>query len=912
MEKIFLRVVDLSIMASWIVLAVMIIRIVFRKAPKWINCVLWAIVAVRLVCPFTVESPFSLMPEMTSVSDLLGLEAVSQQSVTNNSSSNQATRTDNSGSQIADIDSINRENENNSNINNSNTSDNNTINNNTDNSNTNSNNTNNSTTNSSSANNSNTSNNNTNNSNINNSTSNENTNAATANGQISDNHATENISSEINANNMNSDTAKASWVHAVTIIWLVGISIMLTIAIISYVRLKLKVRTAVPLMYKETQKRDIIYKNAHNNIRQSENISSPFVLGTVKPRIYLPFSIGDESLDYIIAHEQAHIKRHDNWVKIIAFVILAVYWFNPFIWLVYILLCKDIELACDEKVVKDQDSEYKKSYAKALLANSVSHRAIAVCPLAFGEVGVKSRVKNIISYKKPAFLIVGIALAAGVITACSLLTSPAGDNANENATKAPSEEDITKDNSESSEAIAEAIVASLKKADITEYDFGIKLPDGAYVAEQHSQLYKAGVLSADDTYVIKRDDYNEGKSLAGWVELYSGSAGYEYVDGIYPHPSEDVIVKKGKWSDYQAVASGYLCEAELEADNARYWCIIFETELGYEKHSDWIYLNKECFTEVEAKAVAESYIPDWECYNYGNEMYKGDTIYVIEDDKATPTTTVTWNTADVEYTSKSSRVGEIAFSFQWCEYNGGIYLRNSEYNRQGSGWTVYTIPDNNDEVIVAFWASAVCDFARYNLKTGETNALFSKLPKDTMVMSEPKFTNDYSKAVMICDDGAKVYYYDINNNKVTDLSEVFTLNDGMLLAIHICQEKVFLFMENSTGAYITVYDYDIKSGKISENAIGDVKFASHDDKNYIRGINEEYFLNCKNSYESGVLEFYNLNTGERIPTEIPMENVSYTKIGADTVNKTVEVVMNNDEVWLVNYTTGEIVDKIVE
>lgn len=144
----------------------------------------------------------------------------------------------------------------------------------------------------------------------------------------------------------------------------------------------------------------------------------------MKPKIYLPSDMDETQLPSVIAHEAAHLKRHDHWWKPLGFLLLAVYWFNPLCWLAYWLLCKDIELACDERVIKDMDIQNKKDYSNALLACSVSRRSIAVCPLAFGEVGVKERVKNVLNYKKPAFWIIIVAVIACAATAVCLMTNP--------------------------------------------------------------------------------------------------------------------------------------------------------------------------------------------------------------------------------------------------------------------------------------------------------------------------------------------------------------------------------------------------------------------------------------------------------------------------------------------------------
>ena len=195
-------------------------------------------------------------------------------------------------------------------------------------------------------------------------------------------------------------------------IWIFGMIALALYTAISYWRLHRKVDTAV--RYKD-------------NIFQSENVKSPFVLGIIKPRIYLPFNMNGQDLEHVVAHEQAHIHRKDHWWKPLGFLLLTIHWFNPLMWLAYVLLCRDIELACDEKVIKELGNEQRADYMQALVACSVNRRMIAACPLAFGEVGVKERVKSVMNYKKPAFWVIIIAVIICVGVAACFLTNPKQD-----------------------------------------------------------------------------------------------------------------------------------------------------------------------------------------------------------------------------------------------------------------------------------------------------------------------------------------------------------------------------------------------------------------------------------------------------------------------------------------------------
>ncbi len=314
MNELFLKIINMSISASWLILAVLILRLVLKKAPKWVNVLLWGIVAVRLICPFSFESALSLIPSA---------ETFPEKIISGPSFDIQTG--------ISPVD--NRIND-----------------------------------------------------------------------YLGDRYF-EGVT--VPANNGN------NIMTILTIVWTIGILLLVAYTVISYWRLRRKVDTAV--RYKD-------------NIFQSENVSSPFVLGIIKPRIYLPFSMDEQNLEHVVAHEQAHIHRKDHWWKPLGFLLLTIHWFNPLVWLAYVLLCRDIELACDEKVIKELGNEQRADYTQALVACSVNRRMIAACPLAFGEVGVKERVKSVMNYKKPAFWIIILAVIACVVVVVCFLTNPKQDS----------------------------------------------------------------------------------------------------------------------------------------------------------------------------------------------------------------------------------------------------------------------------------------------------------------------------------------------------------------------------------------------------------------------------------------------------------------------------------------------------
>lgn len=206
-----------------------------------------------------------------------------------------------------------------------------------------------------------------------------------------------------------------AWTLVVSIIWMIGIAAMLLYALISYVRIHRRVAEGVPY---------------EGNIFLCDQVESPFILGLIRPKIYLPSSMDTMTMQPVIAHERAHLTRHDHWWKPLGFLILAIHWFNPLCWAAYVLLCRDIELACDEKVFGQMDLDGKKHYSSALLECSTGRRLITICPLAFGEVGVKQRVKNVLNYKKPAFWVVAAALVACIAVAVCFATNPKPDSFN--------------------------------------------------------------------------------------------------------------------------------------------------------------------------------------------------------------------------------------------------------------------------------------------------------------------------------------------------------------------------------------------------------------------------------------------------------------------------------------------------
>lgn len=310
MSAVFLKLLNLSITAGWMIAAVIIVRFFLKKAPKWISCVLWALAAIRLICPFSMESALSLVPSSKTIPDNIGM--MNQPEI---------------DSGIPVINKV--------------------------------------------------------------------------------------VNPALAGSFTPEPSASANPLQIVltvcTAVWLAGMAAMLCYALISFIRLKKNVGASI---------------SVGKNILVCDEVKSPFILGIFRPLIYVPSSMNGATLDSVIAHETAHIRRHDHWWKPLGYLLLSVYWFNPLCWAAYVLLCRDIEMACDEKVIRNMEKDSVAAYSQALLDGCFPRRRIAVCPLAFGEVGVKERVKSVLNYRKPAFWVVIASVLACVCVGICFMTNP--------------------------------------------------------------------------------------------------------------------------------------------------------------------------------------------------------------------------------------------------------------------------------------------------------------------------------------------------------------------------------------------------------------------------------------------------------------------------------------------------------
>lgn len=310
MAQVFLKLVNMSIAASWLIAAVVVLRLLLKKAPKWVMCVLWGMVALRLLVPGLPTSRLSVVPSENTVITTENQRPVIQ-------------------SGIAPVD------------------------------------------------------------------------------QGLGSYLEQRYPSE--EENAAPVEARKDPVEIFAKVWLAGVAAMTAYTLFSYLRIRRRVAVSVPL---------------EGNVRLCDHIDTPFILGILSPKIYLPSQLKEQDREYVLAHERAHLRRLDHLWKPLGFFLLTVYWFNPLCWLAYILLCRDIEMACDEKVIKELKREEKAAYSEALLDCSVPRYLIAACPLAFGEVGVKQRVKAVLNYKKPGFWLILAALIACCAAAVCFLTKP--------------------------------------------------------------------------------------------------------------------------------------------------------------------------------------------------------------------------------------------------------------------------------------------------------------------------------------------------------------------------------------------------------------------------------------------------------------------------------------------------------
>lgn len=318
MPEAFLWILNMSLAASWLIGVVLIVRLLFFRMPKWVSCLLWALVALKLMIPISLESPLSLMPtgqtivydDGESAAPMIhsGVPSIDQR-------------------MNAYIASISVDND------------------------------------------------------------------------------------RMNNNGQTGQTANPllDWRFVCFFIWLIGTSVMLLWGLFKVFRIRKTVAVSVP---------------SQMGVYLNDGFRSPFIMGLLKPRIYVPYGLSEEELRYVLAHEKAHLKRLDQWWRLLAFLFLSVYWFNPMIWIGYVLFCRDIEFACDEKVIGDMDAAHLAAYARTLVELSVLEKRVILFPLAFGETSVRKRIKKVLNYKKKGIITIVLSLLVCLLIGACFLPNP--------------------------------------------------------------------------------------------------------------------------------------------------------------------------------------------------------------------------------------------------------------------------------------------------------------------------------------------------------------------------------------------------------------------------------------------------------------------------------------------------------
>ena len=417
MSELFDKMLNMSFKASVVVLVVIALRFLLKKAPKWIHCLLWGMVAIRLICPSSIDSPASFFNLVHSKPVAYGQGEYSQNTV--------------------ESEKVN----------------------------------------------------------------------TTFEVPLPPEETSETIITE-------EQHKSGGYLPTLTVIWLIGVGAMIVYAVCSYTGIKRKVRLSI---------------NTEQNVFLCDDINTPFILGIISPRIYVPSSLTGTVYDNVLAHERAHIRRLDHWWKPMAFLLLSVYWLNPFMWLGYILFCKDIELACDEKVIHGMDKAEIASYSSTLLECSMKKRLITACPLAFGETAVKARIKSALSYKKPAFIAVAGALIVCIIAGVFFMT----DSKNEATEETDSTKNIPGNLSDSSAEPVEGDINSVNANLPEEGNIDNAAKEQTVGKEIKTEEIKTEEIKTED--VNKTDEKGKAeKEIQGGVEceLFRQMAGeYWFLSG---------------------------------------------------------------------------------------------------------------------------------------------------------------------------------------------------------------------------------------------------------------------------------------------------------------------------------------------------------------------------------------------
>lgn len=580
MEAVFLKIINMSITASWLILAVILLRLLLKKAPKWIMGVLWGFVAIRLIFPFSLESIFSLIPSA---------EPIPQNIFTTENP------TINSGFPILN---------------------------------------------------------------------------ETVNPIISDT-LTPNVGDSVNPVQI------AMFVASV--IWIIGIMGMSLYALISYSRIHRKVREAMQLK---------------ENIWICDHISTPFIVGIFRPCIYIPSSMDETDMEFVVSHEKAHLKRKDHIWKPLGFLLLTVYWFNPLLWVAYILLCKDIELACDEKVLKMLGTEMKKPYSNALINCSVPRKMVSACPLAFGETSVKERVKSVLSYKKPAFWIIIVAVIVCITTAVCLLTNP-------------------------------------KSYSASDLDDSLKVLLDTQIMEHHQSEQTNGNFSVLDYKILKVDELLSDTTLYMWVlyEEYSYENGNLQVEAG-AHTPTVITVTKTATPNKNGLGHYDLQEYWTPRDGSYYAQDIkakFPRNLWTQALDSQLFIKEQ---EAKCRQLAKEY------FSTSEKTVTAEVVYQYKTDKDTATL----------HLSTDDKACSFSFSLLSSYLPIGTYEETNEIllMKSDDGEQKYTFRKENGKLI--FVAAQSSEMPKYAYSSGAKaevcvpdGAIFEKATHDTPLKSDDEW-----------------------------------------------------------------------------------------------------------------------------------------------------------------------------
>lgn len=481
MRTIFAALVKTSIWANWLILAAILLRAVLKKAPKRVICILWAVVAIRFLLPFSIESPVSLIPKTTVAfqeavdTSLIHVEAVP------------------SGDTL--------------------------------------------------------------------------------------------IAALPEA--VAGDSAPKADVSILPGIWGIGVAAMLGYLLLSYLKMRHLVREAVP---------------EEGNIWVCDAVTSPFILGVFWPRIYLPSGLSEYNREYVVAHEQSHLRCKDHWWKPFAFCLLALYWFDPLAWVAYFLVCRDIEFACDERVVRKYGMRQKKAYASALLECSDRKKLVLVCPVAFGENAVIQRIRNVLNYKKPGFWIILVSVVLILGAAIGFLTVPAAQNAPEENPGEPLLEESAPPTAESVSETEAAVPPAEEEQDPTEESNSewAQYPDGIRIDTYTGETFTAHIMLVRDPSRVYLATSSEQLSME--------TPGIRMDEAIEKENALAAVNAGYYWEDgTESVASGSVpCGLTLSQDSVvwnRFQDLIPETGFAGFNRDNVLIVTSDSLTEEEAHSL---------------------------------------------------------------------------------------------------------------------------------------------------------------------------------------------------------------------------------------------------------------------------------------------------------------------